>query len=189
MIPYLIATIALVLLLAAVAWIRRRLLVIDVHGPSMLPTYRDGDRLLTRRRTADDPLSPGQVVVLRNPRPVGLPGSSTGHWLVKRIAAVAGDRLLPGMPDGHVPNGHVLVLGDNPAQSLDSRHFGLIPSGTILGTVVRPMGNRRQTGRPGTVGGESTRPTTSGCWQEPASNGTFVGGVDVDGVPPLGRSP
>ncbi|MGC4866033.1 S26 family signal peptidase [Micromonospora sp. DT53] len=142
MIPYFLAATPLALMLAVAAWIRRQLLVVDVHGPSMLPTYRDGDQLLTRRRTAEGSLSTGQVVVLRNPRPVGRPGSSTDRWLVKRIAAVAGDRLLPGMPSGHVPDGYVLVLGDNVAQSMDSRHLGMIPSDSILGTVVRRMGTR-----------------------------------------------
>ncbi len=133
------------LLLGLLGWIRHRLIVTEVHGPSMLPTYRDGDRLLTRR-AGRSPLRPGQVVVLRNPRPAGVPGSSTGPLLVKRVAAVAGDRLPPDMPDlppdlpdGRVPAGHLVVLGDNRAQSLDSRQLGPIPVGNIVGTVVRRM--------------------------------------------------
>ncbi|MFY1616338.1 S26 family signal peptidase [Micromonospora sp. WMMD736] len=155
---YLMVVPPLVLLLGAVEWIRRRLIVTEVRGPSMLPTYRDGDRLLTRRRAGSDPLSTGQVVVLRNPRPPGLPGSSTSPWLVKRVVAVTGDPLFPGMPGEHVPDGYVLVLGDNLAQSLDSRHLGLIPTRAILGTVVRRMASRRPTTEVGTACGAPGRP-------------------------------
>ncbi|MGK5740121.1 S26 family signal peptidase [Micromonospora sp. URMC 103] len=172
----------LALLLGAIGWIRRRLIVTEVHGPSMLPTYRDGDRLLTRRRAGRERLSTGQVVVLRNPRPPGLPGSSTGPWLVKRIVAVAGDRLPPGMPGGHVPDGYVLVLGDNLAQSLDSRHLGPIPTRAILGTVVRRMGGRRPAAGRGTADGEPGR-SDAATPERSVARWDLVEGVDIGGPP------
>ncbi|MFC0505024.1 S26 family signal peptidase [Micromonospora costi] len=179
---YLMVVPPLALLLGAVGWIRRRLIVTEVHGPSMLPTYRDGDRLLTRRRAGGDPLSTGQVVVLRNPRPPGLPGSSTGPWLVKRIVAVAGDRLLPGMPGGHVPDGYVLVLGDNIAQSLDSRHLGLIPTCAILGTVVRRMGGPRSRVRSNSAHGEPGR-SDGAAPERSIARWDLAEGADVGGSP------
>lgn len=127
-------------LAAAALWIRQRLIITEVRGPSMLPTYRDGDRLLTLRQRGRSPLSPGQVVVLANPRPVGVPGSSSSPWLIKRVVAVAGEPVPGGQPDDRVPAGHVVVLGDNPAQSLDSRHLGFIPVTAIRATVLRRMG-------------------------------------------------
>ncbi|MGC4773492.1 S26 family signal peptidase [Micromonospora sp. DT44] len=179
---YLMVVPPLALLLGAVEWIRRRLIVTEVHGPSMLPTYRDGDRLLTRRRAGKGALSTGQVVVLRNPRPPGLPGSSTGPWLVKRVVAVAGDPVFRGMPGGHVPDGYVLVLGDNLAQSLDSRHIGLIPTRAILGTVVRRMTSRRPTTEPDTAYGKPGR-------SDAATPERFVARWDpVEGVD-IGESP
>jgi hypothetical protein len=35
-----------------------------------------------------------------------------------------------------VPQGHVWLLGDNPNHSRDSRHYGPVPSGLIIGKAV-----------------------------------------------------
>ncbi|GAA2026039.1 S26 family signal peptidase [Catenulispora yoronensis] len=125
---------------------RRRYTVITVSGSSMNPTYADGDRLLVRRASARR-ISREQVVVFRMPpghRQEGL------RWLVKRAAAVPGD---PVPADMHaveglgalVPPGRLLVRGDNP-RSLDSRHFGYVPAGDVLGVAVRPLAVRPLTG-------------------------------------------
>ncbi|MGL4551574.1 MAG: S26 family signal peptidase, partial [Gemmataceae bacterium] len=57
----------------------------------------------------------GDVIVLASP--------VDGRRLVKRVAAVDGDRLY--------------VAGDNPAQSVDSRSFGWVPRSAVVGRVVR----------------------------------------------------
>ena len=120
-------------------WIRTAVLIAVVRGPSMQPSYADGDRLVAHRRRTP---RRGDVVVLRNPRPHGVPGSSEGPLLIKRIAA-GPDEAAPGvMTAALVPPGHVAVLGDNPAQSLDSRHLGFIPAGNVLAVVVRRLGER-----------------------------------------------
>ena len=106
-----VAVAAIGVVVAAVVVVRPRR--IRVEGPSMLPTLCDGDRLLVARTR---PVEPGDVVALRFP-------GDTRRVLVKRVQRRA--------PEG------VLVLGDNPAASTDSRDFGPVPEGAVLGRVLR----------------------------------------------------
>lgn len=79
----------------------------------MEPTLAPGDRLLVvRART----LHAGDVVAVRDPR-------DPKRVLVKRIGAV--------LDEG------VVVRGDNPGASTDSRSFGPVPSTAVLGRVLR----------------------------------------------------
>lgn len=98
---------------AALTALARRTLRIRIEGPSMEPTFADGDRLLVWRT---DRLSPGQVAVVRDPR------EPTRLW-VKRVHDVADDGLD--------------VRGDDPDRSTDSRTVGLIPRRLVVGRVVR----------------------------------------------------
>ena len=106
-----LAAVATAVMAAAIAIVRPRR--VRVEGPSMLPTLSEGDRLLVARTRR---VRPGDVVALR------LPGGAR-RVLVKRV-------------HGRVPDG-VTVLGDNPAASTDSRDFGPVPVGDVLGRVVR----------------------------------------------------
>ncbi|MBO3741487.1 hypothetical protein J5X75_28660 [Actinoplanes sp. NEAU-H7] len=115
------------------------MLVAVVRGPSMLPTYHDGERLIARRRRRRAVPRPGDVVVFRNPHPAGVPGSSEGPLLIKRVGAGPHETAPAGMTADRVPAGHLVVLGDNPAQSLDSRHLGFIPVDNVIATVVRGL--------------------------------------------------
>jgi signal peptidase I len=142
----------------AVALLRRRLAVVTVDGPSMLPTLADGDRLLVRRARLAD-LAVGQIVVFERPHEdvswsSELPRwpPARGDWMIKRVAAVPGDFVPPGIPAqataGHnsvVPVGQLVVLGDNHFSSYDSRSMGFIPADRLLGVVLRPVvvGDRR----------------------------------------------
>lgn len=112
------------------------MLVAIVRGPSMLPTYHDGDQLIARRRRWAVPRR-GDVVVFRNPRPAGVPGSSEGPLLIKRVGAGPHEAAPAGMSANRVPAGHLVMLGDNLAQSLDSRHLGFIPVDNVVAIVVR----------------------------------------------------
>jgi signal peptidase I len=134
--------IAALLILAGggVLWIRATVLIAVVRGPSMRPAYDDGDRLIARRRRSAP--RRGDVVVFRNPHPHGVAGSSEGPLLIKRVAAGGGEPAPDGMTPSTVPDGHIAVLGDNPAQSLDSRHLGFIPVTAVVAVVVRRIGDR-----------------------------------------------
>ncbi len=133
--------------------LRRTLVVVTVRGGSMEPTYRDGERVLVRRGGR---CAVGQVVVVRqeddglpSPAPrqaVAATGTGTAEqWMIKRVAAVAGDRPPPGaLPEpyatagGSVPPGALILLGDNTHNSYDSREAGYFPTTHVLGTVLGP---------------------------------------------------
>jgi signal peptidase I len=135
-------------------WLRRRYLAVTVDGRSMLPTYRPGERLLVRRIGPRE-VRTGQVVVLSAfgaPKPSrGLrPDGAASSWILKRVAAVPGDPIprdtvaaLRTAAGTRVPADHLVVLGDNPAQSRDSRQAGYFTADRLLGTVVRRMGAAR----------------------------------------------
>jgi signal peptidase I len=98
-------------------------------------------------------LKPGLIVVVERPRRSGgwagsPPGWPPGQreWLIKRVAALPGDRRPAGVPppgsdpdDGMVPPGMFVVLGDNAARSHDSRVIGCVPAERLLGVMIRPL--------------------------------------------------
>jgi nickel-type superoxide dismutase maturation protease len=84
-----------------------------VEGRSMEPTLAPGDRLLVVRARA---LHAGDVVAVRDP-------TEARRVLVKRVGAV--------LEDG------IVLRGDNPGASTDSRSFGPVPSSAVLGRVIR----------------------------------------------------
>jgi nickel-type superoxide dismutase maturation protease len=86
---------------------------VAVTGPSMEPTFREGDWLLVRQLRRHPRV--GELVVAADPR-------EPARLLVKRVAAVSGDA--------------VTVVGDRPDASTDSREFGAISASAILGSPV-----------------------------------------------------
>ncbi len=154
-----VAGVAVAVVVAAVVLARRRLVTVTVEGFSMYPALRPGDVLLVAVRARP---RPGGVAVVRRGHPVhgwrspAAPGGS--RWLVKRVAAVAGDPVpaWAPVPDAVVPAGALLVLGDNP-RSADSKQWGYCPAGAVLGRslcllrrgpAARPMVH--ETDRPST---------------------------------------
>jgi nickel-type superoxide dismutase maturation protease len=84
-----------------------------VSGPSMLPTLRPGDRLLVARTGT---IRAGDLVIVRDPR-------SLSHLVCKRVVTA----------DAR----HIVVRGDNPDLSTDSRAFGPVPTEWVIGRVLR----------------------------------------------------
>lgn len=59
--------------------------------------------------------------------------------IVKRVAGLGFDDKMPGQPERlRVPGSHVYLLGDNSANSVDSRYFGPIPDKDVKMVVVYP---------------------------------------------------
>jgi len=127
---------------------------VRVRGDSMEPTLPPGAVLVIDKATfhARDPHR-GDVVVASDPR--------NGASIVKRVVATGGDSV--GIDDGvlivndvpvvenyidnhdmdgyyfgpdKVPAGNVFLLGDNRADSVDSRAFGPVPIDSINGRVL-----------------------------------------------------
>jgi signal peptidase I len=130
---------ALALVTVVLLWLRRAYLLVSVSGRSMEPTLRSGQRVLARR-TDLLRVRRGDVVVLYPPPDA--PDEEV--LLVKRIFAMPGDPVPPArvpklrdLPDGRVPPAHLVVLGDNPPWSLDSRQLGLFPADRLVGVLVK----------------------------------------------------
>ena len=85
---------------------------VRVIGPSMEPSVRNGDWWLVRRTAA---VGPGDVILL------GHPTRPHAH-IVKRIERREGAGWW--------------VLGDNAGASEDSRQFGVVPPGNVIGRLV-----------------------------------------------------
>lgn len=121
----------------AAVLLRTGYLAVRVHGSSMAPTLRTGDRVLVRR-VRPDRLRRGQIVVIAH-----RPGPGDPPFLIKRAVALPGDRTpsLPALANAgsRVPDGSLVVLGDNAAASFDSRQAGYFGADKLVGVVVRRL--------------------------------------------------
>ena len=128
-----------------------------ISGPSMSPTYEDGDTVLVWKSVPHSLLRPGVVIIFKD---------TNGDELIKRIAFVGpqyahippaadwttinGSRKIP-LPalfgnyyalvaSGKTPvpsaDRDIYVLGDNLIESDDSRRIGPITAKQILGKVI-----------------------------------------------------
>ena len=86
------------------------------EGQSMKPTLRDGEVVLVDRNAR---VGVGDIVVAKHPIEEG--------EVVKRIARIT-------------DHGHYFLIGDNPDDSIDSRHYGPVTRQYIKGKVVARMG-------------------------------------------------
>lgn len=83
----------------------------------MYPTLRDGDEILVDPRALQHRApEPGEIVLALHP-------FKTGVHMVKRVWAV-------------MPDGRVVLRGDERIESSDSRSFGPVSRALILGLVT-----------------------------------------------------
>lgn len=119
----------------------------SVPSASMEPTLLPGDHLLVIRYFGEGP-ERGHVVVFDSPsgtslvkRVIGMPGDSVlidhGNVLINGEPLVETDHVAPSTSEAvtvHVvPQGHLFLLGDNRDHSADSREFGFVPIGAVVG--------------------------------------------------------
>ena len=99
----------------------------NVREESMTPTLVPGDEFVaTPSRIAER----GDVVALPHPR-------RENFWLVKRLAAVAGDTVITDKGLYTLVDGEAWVLSDNLASgAVDSRTFGLVNRSSLLPMIT-----------------------------------------------------
>jgi signal peptidase I len=132
----------------------------QVSGLSMEPHIRSGEYVLINT-FAYRFAAPrrGEIVAFRHNRALRQPQDDTSAVFIKRVVGLPGDRIriergqvyVNGVkldepyvrhPDGRtfgtitVPAGSVYVLGDNRADSEDSRFFGSVGDGQLIGRAV-----------------------------------------------------
>ena len=112
-----------------------------VGGPSMYPTYptNKGTAFADRRARLGHDLAIGDIVQFKHPN---LPHS----YGIKRVVGLPGDYVCRDPAFGvvvgeegemlRVPEGHMWVVGDNLGLSRDSRWFGAVPLGLVVGRSV-----------------------------------------------------
>lgn len=165
-----------------------------VEGPSMLPTLWDGDLVVTVPPGLVGGVRRDDVVVATTPsgrvvkRVAGLPGEpvlageghrhAAGRW--HRQASVgdpASDARL--FPD----DDHLVLLGDHPAGSTDSRDFGPVPTCAVRRIALARLHPwawlRSRTPRP--LDGPRRRPTVRVVTLDPDDRVLLFEVTDVDG--------
>ena len=142
--------------------------IFDIPSDAMAPTLVVGDKVSV---VASSALARGDIVVFKAPAELG-PGVGD---IIKRIVGLPGETISSGpgggilidgkpinetwlpasakadlgqpIPKMAIPTGEYYVLGDNRANSLDSRQFGPIPSNLVIGVakeLVYPAGRARR---------------------------------------------
>lgn len=113
----------------------RESVLMATNGPSMLPTIRNGSRVVvfplhpTEEIIILDELQVGNVVTFIVYFCHGKKDWGNTKFVVKRVVGLPGDLV----KDEHgktvqVPEGHFWAVGDNLEKSYDSRHFGAVPA-------------------------------------------------------------
>jgi signal peptidase I len=142
-----------------------------IPSGSMQPTLWTGDRIIVSKLSVTlGHVNIGDVVVFRAPPEVASRCGAAVSDLVKRVIGVPGDTITskgdtiyvnglalhenwphqeplgPPLVRTTIPAGSYFVMGDNHADSCDSRFWGLVPRADIVGkvtTVIWPISHAR----------------------------------------------
>jgi len=131
-----------------------------IPSGSMEPTLLVGDRIIIDKLAVDfGTVNRGDIVVFHAPPAVASQCGDADVDLVKRVVGVPGDRISssgnnilingnvlqerwthneplgPAITPLTITAGHYFVVGDNHNNSCDSRFWGLVPKGNIIGKV------------------------------------------------------
>ncbi len=139
------------LLAAAVVVIVAEVLLIDhvrVASGSMREALLVGDRVVANTLVFGSRVPGlGRLPALRSPRPGDVllfrHPDEPHRRFVKRCAAVAGDWVETDGRRVEVPPGMLYVLGDHPESSWDSRDWGFLDLGNVIGKVELVYWSRR----------------------------------------------
>lgn len=104
--------------------------IVTCVGPSMYPTINqngNGDVVIVQKSLFQP--KKNDIVIFKEPHDPNL-------LLCKRITKTAYDTFYYGGNYIKVSKGHCWVTGDNGLDSTDSRDFGQIPQGLIVGKVI-----------------------------------------------------
>jgi signal peptidase I len=130
----------------------------------MKPTLYVGNRIVVDKLSVTfGTINRGDIVVFKAPKDVAVDCNDPVPDLVKRVIGLPGDRITSrgnaiivnghrlkekwshyeplGTPIGHVtvPANHYFMMGDNHADSCDSRTWGTVPRSDIIGKVFLKM--------------------------------------------------
>jgi signal peptidase I len=127
--------------------------VFAMTGGSMSPTLDEGDKILVRKDSyRDRQPEDNDLVAFLNPadrrqtwvkRVIALPGDTleikegivhVNGTAIKEASGVRPDKA--SLPPITIPDHHCYVLGDNRANSRDSRHLGPVPMIALVGKVI-----------------------------------------------------
>lgn len=118
-IPFLCAVVAMIIL-------RTVFIIGYVPSESMEPTLKKDSVIIGIRQFGE--LSDGDIIIFRH----------NGKLLVKRISAIAGERVIYNNSVQTVPNECCYVLGDNSDNSFDSRYWPdpYVPYEDVVAKVI-----------------------------------------------------
>jgi len=121
------AIIAILIVVPIRLWVAQPFIV---SGPSMEPTFYNGDYLIVDEITYHfEKPKIGDVVVFRYPL-------DTSKFFIKRIEGLPGDKVNIMGKEIVLKDGEYYVLGDNSPHSSDSRIWGPVPQNLLVGRVL-----------------------------------------------------